>query len=206
SYKELFNSQGQSYQGNQTDQKNYTYDPSGLGGRNSDWIVDSSFVLTKGLNGYERLRRDSDSFKPVQGEFGLSAITSKTQATLRYIFNDVLTEAQIQTLYRYSTVLPSQNNLTTFGDNYRDFQLYAQHFFTKNWGVSARLDRDLVNNTWRRSTLSLIYKNDCIWYELVYQQNDSLLANYNHKPQSTILFRLNFATLGTSGHKFSDVR
>ncbi|HWU48865.1 MAG TPA: LPS assembly protein LptD, partial [Asticcacaulis sp.] len=39
----------------------YTYDPSGLGGKNSDWIVDSSFVLTKGLNGYERLRLDSDS-------------------------------------------------------------------------------------------------------------------------------------------------
>ncbi|MGN6425013.1 MAG: LPS-assembly protein LptD [Asticcacaulis sp.] len=184
----------------------YTYDPSGLGGKNSDWIVDSSFVLTKGLNGYERLRLDSSTFKPVQGEFGLSAITSKTQATLRYIFNDVLTEAQIQTLYRSATVLPSQEGLNTTGDNYRDLQLYAQHFFTKNWGVSARVDRDLVLNTWHRSTVSLIYKNDCIWYELVYQKNDSQLVNYNHKPQSTILFRLNFATLGTSGHKFSDVR
>jgi LPS-assembly protein len=184
----------------------YTYDPSGLGSKNSDWIVDSSFVLTKGLNGYERLRLDSDSFKPVQGELGLSAITSKTQATLRYIFNDVLTEAQIQTLYRSATVLPSQDGLVTTGDNYRDLQLYAQHFFTKNWGVSARVDRDLVLNTWHRSTVSLIYKNDCIWYELVYQKNDSQLVNYNHKAQSTILFRLNFATLGTSGHKFSDVR
>lgn len=174
----------------------YSYDPSGLGNKNSDWIVDSSFVLSKSLNGYERLRLDSDSLRPVQGEFGMSAFSSKTQATLRYIFNDVLT----------TPVLAPNGKLKVFGDNYRDFQLYAQHFFTKNWGVSARLDRDLVNNTWRRSTVSLIYKNDCIWYELVYQQNDSLLANYNHKPQSTILFRLNFATLGTSGHKFSDVR
>jgi LPS-assembly protein len=173
----------------------YYYDPSGLGSKNSDWIVDSSFILTKGLNGYERVRLNSDSFRPVQGEFGLSAFTSKTQATLRYIFNDVL-----------ANPILVDDKLKTFGDNYRDLQLYAQHFFTKNWGVSARLDRDLVNNTWRRSTVSVIYKNDCIWYELVYQKNDTQLVNYNHKPQSSFFFRLNFATLGTSGHKFNDVR
>ncbi|MDI7774575.1 LPS assembly protein LptD [Asticcacaulis sp. EMRT-3] len=189
-----------------TTSKSYTYDPSGLGSQNSDWIVDSSFVLTKGLNGYERLRLNSDTLRAVQGEFGMSAFTSKTQATLRYIFNDVLTEAQIQTLYQYSDQLPAQSDLNTFGNNYRDLQLYAEHFFTKNWGVSARLDRDLVANTWRRSTVSVIYKNDCIWYELIYQKNDTLLTNQNHKPQSSIFFRLNFATLGTSGQKFKDVR
>jgi len=175
--------------------KTYAYDPSGLGKKTSDWIVDSSFVLNKGLTGYERLRLDSGSLRPVQGEFGMSAFTTKTQATLRYVFNDVLSTPQVV-----------DGKLKTFGDNYRDLQLYAQHFFTKNWGVSARLDRDLVNETWRRSTVSLIYKNDCIWYELVYQKNDTLLSNYNHKPQSTLLFRFSFPTMGTSGPKFNDVR
>lgn len=174
----------------------YSYDPSGLGSKNSDWIVDTSFVVSKNLNGYERVRLNSDTLRPVQGEFGMSAFSSKTQATLRYIFNDVLT----------TPVLEPDGKLQLFGKNYRDLQFYAQHFFTSHWGVDAHLDRDLVADTWRRSRIGLIYKNDCIWYEVIYQRNDSVLVNYNHKPQSSILFFLNFATLGKSGQKNYDFR
>ncbi len=173
-----------------------TYDISGLGNKSSDWVVDASFDTGKGLYGYTRLRLDSDSFRLAQGEAGLSAFTVNTTATLRYIFNDVLIQPR----------LDPDGKLRRFGDNYRNLQLYARHFFTKNWGVSARLDRDLVENQWRRSTVSAIYRDDCIWYELVYQRNDTVLTRLNGKPQSSILFRLNLATLGKSGADFANVR
>lgn len=174
----------------------YTYDPSGLGRQNSDWVADASFDTGKGLYGYTRLRMDSDTFRLAQGEWGLSMFGKNTEATARYIFNDILPVP----------TLSVSGKLQRFGDNYRDFQLYARHFFTKNWGVAARLDRDIVANTWRRSTVSAIYRNDCIWYELVYQRNQSNLYAHNGKPTSTILFRLNFPTLTKSNSDFTDVR
>lgn len=173
-----------------------SYDISGLGTKSSDWVVDASFDNSKGLYGYTRMRLDTDSFRLAQGEVGLSAFTTNTTATLRYVFNDVMIQP----------TLDADGKLKRFGDNYRNLQLYARHFFTKNWGVAARLDRDLVENQWRRSTVSAIYRDDCIWYELVYQRNDTVLTRLNGKPQSSLFFRLNLATLGKSGADFSNVR
>lgn len=173
----------------------YTYDPSGLGNKNSDWIVDANFDTGKGMYGYTRLRFDSETTRLAQGEWGLSAFSPRTEATVRYIFSNVLL-----------TPVVVNGKLKRFGDNYRNMQLYARHFITKNWGVAARLDRDLITNTWRRSTISAIYRNDCIWYELVYQRDESTLYNHNGKPQSSILLRLNFPTLSKSSSDFNDVR
>jgi LPS-assembly protein len=173
----------------------YSYDPSGLGNKSSDWVVDGSFDTSKGVYGYVRLRLDSEATRISQGEWGLSAFSPRTEATVRYIFNDIL-----------ATPIVVNGKLQRFGDNYRNIQLYARHFITKNWGVSARLDRDLVSNTWRRSTVSAIYRNDCIWYELVYQRDETDLYTHNGKPRSSILLRLNFPTLSQSSSDFTDVR
>jgi LPS-assembly protein len=200
----------------------YTYDPSGLGSQNSDWIATGGFRTPKGFNGYTRLRFDGQTGKMNQGEYGLTAIRKNTTATLRYIVNNRLTQAQIRNYYAASDIddttekaatkaariaeLASTGKLKTFGDNYRNLQLYGRHFFTTHWGVSARLDRDMVADTWRKSTVSLIYRDDCSWFELVYQQNDSALTARNGKPSSSIFFRLNLTTLGTSLSNFNDVR
>ncbi len=175
--------------------QSYSYDPSGLGRQNSDWVVDGSFNTNHGLYGYARARLDSDTGRVAQGEVGASVFSSRTTATLRYIFNDILTTPTLV-----------NGKLQRFGDNYRDLQFYGRHFFTKNWGVSARLDRDIVANTWRRSNVSVIYRNDCIWYEVIYQRDESNLYSHNGKPQSAILFSLIFPTLSGSNSDFNDVR
>ncbi|MFT4075553.1 MAG: LPS assembly protein LptD [Asticcacaulis sp.] len=177
--------------------QSYTYDPSGLGSQNSDWIMTGSFQTKKTYNGYARLRFDSETGHLSQGEYGLTAKSKNTMGTLRYIVNNVLTSP---------TELDADGKLIRFGDNYRDFQIYAQHFFSDHWGVSTRIDRDLVADSWRKSTLSLIYKDDCSWFELVYQQNNTALTTANGKPSSSIFFRLNLTTLGTSLSKVNDVR
>ncbi len=185
----------------------FAYDPYGIGKKASDWVVDGDFDTGHGLYGYTRLRLDADTLRLAQGEMGLSVKSgSRLMGTMRYIVNNVLTPSQIQTQIN---ALPSpviSGDLRRFGDNYRDLQLYTRYFFTKNWGVSARVDRDMVSDTWRRSQFSVIYRDDCAWFELVYQRNDTVLTNINGKPQGAILFRLNFTTLGSSGSDFNDVR
>ena len=183
--------------------KTYTYDPSGLAKKASDWIADASFDNQKGFNGYTRLRFDGESTRLSQGEAGLSIKSSQTIGTVRYIFNNVLTPGEIRALPQ---PVDLDDRLKTFGDNYRDLQIYGRHFFGENWGVSARLDRDLVKGSWRRSTVSLIYRNDCIWYEFIYERNDSNLYRQDGKPTSSFLFSLHFATLGSSSSDFTDVR
>ncbi len=196
---------------NQT--RNYSYDPYGLGKKSSDWVFTGDFDTSKGFYGYTRLRVDGDTGKFSQGEAGLSIARPNTVGTVRYIFNDQLTQSSILSYYNDATYgaarraqLVADGKLKVFGNNYRDLQIYARHFFTKHWGVMARIDRDLVENTWRRSQVGLIYSDDCSSYELIYQKNDTLATRYNGKATSTVLFRFNFATLGTSGSRVPDAR
>jgi len=173
------------------------YDPYGLAYKESDWIADGDFDTGKGLYGYGRVRLDSSTLRLKQGEAGLSVNSSKTEATVRYIVNNT-----------DPVVDPVTHRLTSvYGPNYRDIQLYARHFLTSHWGVSARLDRDLLLDKWRRSTVSLIYKDDCIWLELIYERNDTVLNTINGKPQSGFLFQIKPLILGVSGSTdFHDVR
>ena len=173
------------------------YDPYGLAYKASDWIADGDFDTGKGLYGYSRIRLDSNTLHLMQGEAGLSIYSKRTEATLRYIVNDT-----------DPVVDPTTHKLISVdGPNYRDVQIYARHFITDNWGVSARLDRDLLLDKWRRSTLSVIYKDDCIWIEMLYERNDTVLNTVNGKPQQGFLLQIKPLILGVSGStQFHDVR
>ena len=66
---------------------------------------------------------------------------------------------------------------------------------------------DLILDKFRRSTLSLIYKNDCIWIEMIYERNDTVLNTVNGKPQQGFLLQIKPLILGLSGStEFHDVR
>ncbi len=97
--------------------------------------------------------------------------------------------------------------LSTYGPDYRDLQLYAQHFLNSHWGIQARLDRDLLLNKFRRSTIGLIYKNECIWIEAVYERNDTILNSVNGKPQQSFLVQIHPLIQGISSMThFHDIR
>ncbi len=173
------------------------YDPYGLSYKESDWIADSDFDNGKGLYGYERVRLDSDTLRLRQGEAGLSVYSSATQATLRYIVNN--TDPIVDPV--------THQLLSTYGPDYRDLQLYAQHFLNSHWGIQARLDRDLLLNKFRRSTIGLIYKNECIWIEAVYERNDTILNSVNGKPQQSFLVQIHPLIQGISSMThFHDIR
>ncbi len=165
------------------------YDPYGLAYKESDWIADGDFDTGKGLYGYGRIRLNSSTLRLQQGEAGLSIYTTRTEATFRYIIDN-----------DNPTVDPTTHRLiSTDGPNYRDVSLYARHFITSNWGVSARIDRDLILDKFRRSTLSVIYKDDCIWIEGIYERNDTILNAVNGKPQQGFLLQIKPLILGFSG-------
>lgn len=171
------------------------YDPYGLAYKSSDWIFDGDFDTGKGFYGFSRVRLDGDTLRLKQGEAGASIATSRTEGTIRYIVNNT------------NPVVVNGRLTSIFGPNYRDLQLYVRHFITKNWGVSARLDRDLLLDKWRRSTISAIYRDDCIWIEVIYERNDTILNTVNGKPQSGFLLQIKPVILGLNGAtKFQDVR
>jgi LPS-assembly protein len=186
---------------------NERFDASGLGSKASDWVLASS-VTGRGWYGFARSRFDAENFKSKNGELGLSISQKETSATLRYIYDDVLTNPIVSS-GRIVNIYGSKAIYGEYPENYgvyRNLQFYGRHFFHDNWGVSAKLDRDLLTNKFRRSTLSLIYRDDCSWYELVYQRDDTRISNVGGKPRASWQFRLNLATLGSSRAGMRDIR
>jgi LPS-assembly protein len=175
-----------------------SYDPSGLAKTSSDWVVTSDFKTGDGgYYGYSKLRLDSEDGGIRRGEVGFTVNRPNTVATVRYIVDN--------TAVQWDT---TNTVVTGFeGSRYEDVQLYARHFFTKNWGASMRINRDLKTDSWRRSEISAIYRDDCTWVEVVYERDETaILGNTNGKASSGISLRLNLAILGSSGSDFNDIR
>lgn len=167
------------------------YDPSGLAGKRSDWIVQAEFETPFGLRGYNRYRLDSDSGEVRRGETGLSYAGPRTLATFRYVVDNTSPYGPDERL----------NNTA-----YENFQLTGEHFFTANWGVSTRLNRDLNQGKWARSEIALIYRDDCTRLEVVYERDETLIGSSQNDALSTIFFRFSLATLTTSDSGFTDFR
>lgn len=184
------------------------FDPYGLGAKNSDWLVSATY---SGPYGYAflRTRIDESELRLKSGEAGYSISSKDSTITARYIFDNVLdtpvvSGGRIVDIYGNKSIYG--NSPESFGV-YKYFQLYGRHFFTENWGVSARLDRDILTNSFRRSSTSLIYRDDCLSYELVYLRNNTALdALGDGKARTSWLFRLNLATLGSSRQGIRDIR
>ncbi|MFT4090712.1 MAG: LPS assembly protein LptD [Asticcacaulis sp.] len=172
----------------------YSYDPSGLAGKKSDWIVQAEVGTPLGLRGYSRYRLDSDNGTIRRGETGLSYSNKESRATLRYIVDNT-----------QASVVGGQ--LVDDQTRYEKVQLSGQHFFTRNWGVSGRLNRDIKNQNWTRSEVALIYRDDCTRLELVYERDETYVGQgQNTRSSSSLSVRISLATLTTSDSDFTDFR
>ncbi|MDC7681666.1 LPS assembly protein LptD [Asticcacaulis sp. BYS171W] len=174
----------------------YTYDPSGLAGKKSDWVVQAEFDTGKGFRGYTRHRLDSGG-NIRRGETGFSVMTASSQATIRYQIDN--TEAG----QRATTTGPV---FYDDGKRYEDLQFFGQHFFNARWGVSAQFARNIRAQAWLRSEAALIYKDDCARFELVYQRDETALLSENGKGSESISIRISLATLAPSDDDFVNIR
>ncbi|BBF82365.1 LPS assembly protein LptD [Asticcacaulis excentricus] len=173
--------------------RTYKYDASSLANTKSDWVVQAEVDTGKGLRLYTR-QRIGDDGTIRRGESGASYMSSRTQLTVRHQYD------------KTGPVFLDDGRIGTT-EKYHDLQLFGQHFFTTNWGVSAQVSRDLMRERWLRSEASVIYKDDCARFELVYQRDETaLLQEIPGKASESISVRISLATLAPSDDDFVNVR
>ena len=145
---------------------------SGLRNRYSDWVAAFEVTPIHGVSLFSRSRLDADTLQVRREEAGFNISLPRGNFGLRYLFND-----------------QDALNLQT-----QAVQVAGSYFFTKNWGVSFNASRDLQQDVWPQTQLSLLFQNDCIHLALVWTHDET----YNRAiaPSNTIGIRLNLATLG----------
>ena len=87
---------------------------------------------------------------------------------------------------------------------FSDVEGGAEFFFTKHWGLGLSGTRDLQADAWRLRDISLIYKDECIRVQVIYQHQDTIQGQLG--ASDTVLLRLTLATLGAEGYRDTDIR
>ena len=79
-------------------------------------------------------------------------------------------------------------------------------FLVGDWGVTFNAIRDVDANLWRRSEVGLLYQDECVRFEIVYERDETELAALGIRSSEGVSFRLTLATLGGSGYSGTNVR
>lgn len=155
------------------------YDPTGISETSSDWVVATAFQPVAGVAGWSRARLD-DNLEIRQAELGLSArFRQADYVALRYI-------------------LDRTDPSPTGPSNYQTLQASGQVFVVGDWGVTFNATRDVDEELWRRAEIGLLYEDECLRFELVYERSESFLASRGVRSSEGVFIRLNLATLGGS--------
>ncbi len=152
----------------------------GLNDRASDWVVAGDATPVAGISLYGRALLDDHGSAETQ-EVGVDFAYERAQGYLRYAVDNTQPTGRIANIEAAS-----------------DF------FITKNWGVSAVAIRDLQEQAWRLGELGVIYRDDCIRVEVVWQRQDTVLGQLG--PSNAVFLRLKLATLGEQGYNDPDFR
>jgi len=150
---------------------------SGIATAASDWVFAAEGNVVKGLDLFGRVRLDSGNFSVNRLEVGADVSWSRFNGTLRY-----LQEAQ-----------------DASGAVIKDLDFHGAFFVTKHWGVTVAGARDFATGDWRQREFGIVYKDDCVQVEVVYDRNDTV--NSTLGPTSSIAVRLTLATFGNSGYR-----
>ena len=154
----------------------------GLDGRASDWIVAADATPLPGLSVFGRaLLNDRGNFE--SQEYGVDVAYDRGSAYVRYETDNTQVPLSVKTA---------------------NVEAAGEYFVTKNWGVSAVAVRDLEVKAWRLRDLGIVYRDDCIRVEVVYQHEDTI--NGVLGKSDSVFMRLTLATLGDQRYKNADFR
>ena len=162
------------------------YDPSGLAGRASDWVVQGTFDPSDRMRGWFHAVADKDgNFRraeaTISGDWG-----RRNSGALSYILDR-------------SNPVPGE-----FNRNYEFVQLAAQQFVYRNWGMTVRGIADLERNEITRSEVGVLFDDDCFRFEIGWRRDNTRVRPTG--PSEGIFFRLNLATFGGTGYDRSEFR
>jgi LPS-assembly protein len=145
---------------------------SGLRSRASDWIVAGDAQPLPGLTLFTRARLDSEDLGVHRAEVGANVSHKWGSGYVRYLRDD----------------------LDINGNKQENLDVGGEVFLTKNWGVSAYGNRDLVQKAWVVRDLGLIYKDDCTRIDVIYRHEETVIGRLG--PSDSVTIRLTLATLG----------
>jgi LPS-assembly protein len=157
---------------------------SGLQNKSSDWIVAGTVTPIRGVNAFVRTRYAPDQadnkFRRI--EAGVDAYRDRANGSIRYV----------------------KDQQDAGGSPLETFEMRGQLNLTKKWGITAYGQNDLVAGVWRRRDLGVVYTDDCIRIDVIYQNEDRFsqvsTGGLKLKSDESITFRLSFATLGDTGY------
>ncbi len=152
----------------------------GLDKTASDWVVAGDSTPVDGVSMFGRMLLDN-SFDPELAEFGVDYARDRGRAYFRY---------------DYDNTQPTGRTSGLEGG--------GEYFITRHWGVGLAGIRDLELNDWRQRDLSLIYMDDCVRVDIVYQHDDTVVGRLGHS--DSVFVRLKLATLGDEGYRNADFR
>lgn len=155
------------------------YDPTGLAGDTSDWVVQGSFSPSDRIRGWGHATIDSSgdvrrAELAVDGRWG-----RRNLGTLSYIVD------------RSNPLAGPLNR------NYEFAQLSGQQFVYGNWGVAGSAIADLERDIITRSEIGLLFDDDCFRFELGWRRDNTRVRPSG--PSEGIYIRLNLATFGGTG-------
>jgi LPS-assembly protein len=152
----------------------------GLDGRASDWVLAGDATPVAGISLFGRALLDDRGSAETQ-EVGVDFAYDRAQGYLRYETDNTLPTGRVANIEAATDI-----------------------FVTKNWGFSVVGIRDLQENAWRLGELGVIYKDDCIRVEVVWQRQDTTEGQLG--PSNAVFLRLKLATLGEQGYNDPDFR
>ena len=120
-----------------------------------------------------------------RGEAAIDWTTERTSGYLRYVVDEA---------DAFDPARPRREEVEGGGEA----------LVTRNWGFTFRGHYDLKDDNWRRSEIGLLYQDECLRLELVYERNDTRVGAL--KPSESVFLRLNLATLGNAGYRNDDRR
>lgn len=159
---------------------------SGFRDKTSDWVVSASFTPLAGVDAWTRARID-DSGSVRRGEAGVDWRTSRTSGYMRYLLDDAE---------------PFTLPLTPQRGRREDLEAGGEVLVTGNWGFTFRGNYDARADQIRRSEIGLLYQDECLRLELVYERNRTRVGAL--APSESVFLRLNLATLGAAGYRDDD--
>ena len=154
---------------------------SGVRDTSSDWVTYFKVQPIAALSFFNRARLDADTLKVRREEVGLNfAFLPRVVASASYNFNE-------------NGLVIGPTGAVSTGKT-QDLDLVATVFPFKHWGASALVVRDFENKIFPVQQLSLIYRDECIRFDLVYTHDQILGAAIGSS--SSVVLRLTLATLG----------
>jgi LPS-assembly protein len=148
----------------------------------SDWIASVDVTPIRGLSFFADAQLENSGLTPRRIEAGANFAVGRTQGYFRYFKED----------QDFS------------GTPREDVEAAGEFFITPNWGVTANAIRDLQNDVWRRRGAGLIYKDDCLRFDFLFQREDNPVLGT--RSAQTFVMRLTLATFGNTGYRNNNYR